>query len=80
MRSVFIAPSPLEGYVFIDSNESKMLITNDTFAPSSLDESELEQVAFDTSVQSKINNLLSKVLAANIEISTAMLNYEGPEE
>lgn len=76
MRSVFIAPSPLDGYVFIDSNGSKMLITNDTFAPSDLDEDALERVPFDISVQAKINNLITKVIAANVEIGIAILNYE----
>lgn len=76
MRSVFIAPSPLEGYVFINSAGEKFLITNDGFAVTEIETADLEQVSFDISVQAIKDNALSVMNAASVEIEEAIANFE----
>lgn len=76
MRSVFIAPSPLEGYVFINTEGEKFLITNSGFAVTKIETDDLEQVSFDIAVQAVMDNALTLIDQASEEIKEAIQNFE----
>ena len=75
-RKLFIAPTPLVGFVFRNAAGEKMLITNDTFAPTDLDVTELTPTPFDINIQATVDNVQAKLDAAKAEIQTAIENFE----
>ena len=76
MRSLFIAPSPLEGYVFINTAGEKFLITNSGFAVTKIETDDLEQVSFDISVQAVLISASALIYEASEEIKEAIQNFE----
>lgn len=76
MRSLFIAPHPIDGFVFVDTAGEKFLITNNGFAVTDIETADLEQVSFDISVQAVMNNALSVIDNASVEIEEAIQNFE----
>ena len=75
-RKLFIAPASDEGFVFRNAAGEKMLITNDTFTPTTIDVAELDSVPFDIAVQAAVDNVQAKLEAAKAEIQTAIENFE----
>lgn len=76
MRSLFIAPSPLEGYVFVNENDEQYLITNDGYILTDIETPDLVQVSFDISVQSVVDNCIGNLQMIQEEIQQAIENFE----
>lgn len=73
MRALFNLP---QGLVFVNEEGEKYYLNNDQFSPTDIDTDGLDQINFDITVQSTVDNALAKLNEIKLEIQTAIENFE----
>ncbi len=73
MRALFNLP---QGVVFVNNAGEKYFLNNNEFSPTDIDTTGLDQINFDITVQSTVDNAQSKLNEIKAEIETAIANFE----
>lgn len=73
MRGLFNLP---QGVVFVNEAGEKYFLNDDEFSPTDIETDGLDQINFDITVQSTVDNALLKLNEVKAEIQTAIENFE----
>lgn len=73
MRALFDLP---QGLVFVNEAGEKYYLNNNEFSPTEIETEGLDQINFDITVQSTVDNALAKLNEIKEEIQTAIENFE----
>ena len=73
MRALFNLP---QGLVFVNEAGEKYYLNNNEYSPTDIETDGLDQINFDITVQSTVDNAQSKLNEIKAEIDTAIANFE----
>lgn len=73
MRALFQLP---QGFVFVNEAGEKYFLNNNEFSPTDIETDGLDQINFDITAQSTVDNALLKLNEIKAEIETAIANFE----